>query len=235
LGAAVVLGVAIVAWNVISSAVDETARGPVPLAYGSPEELVRLAQGVTTGNPDAPIRIMEFGDYQCPSCRQFFSATKPFIDMSYVQAGNVSFTFHDFPLYEAGHNNAFLAARAARCAGDQGQYWGFHDRLFQNQAQWSLRPDPSGDFIDYAGELGLDGATFRACLASDAHAEVVTANRLLGEQLGVQGTPTIIVDTGEGRAIRVDDYSIDNLRRIIDGALPSAPVAAGAAVGGGNP
>jgi protein-disulfide isomerase len=221
------LAVAVVAWNLISSAVDETVREPVPLAYGSPQELVALAEGVTAGNPDAQIQIMEFGDYQCPSCRQFFSSTKPFLDLSYVQPGTVAFTFHDFPLYDVGHANAFLAARAARCAGDQGDYWGFHDRLFQNQASWALRPDPSGDFIDYAGDMGLDTATFRSCLASDAHAEVVTANRLLGEQLGVQGTPTILIDTGEGRAIRVDDYSIENIRRIVDAALPSATPPAG--------
>jgi protein-disulfide isomerase len=173
---------------------------------------------------------MEFGDYQCPTCRDFFQLAKPFLDMTYVQEGQVAFIFHDFPLYE-GHPHAFLAARAARCAGDQGDYWGLHDRLFQNQAQWSTRPDPSGDFVGYAEELGLDATTFESCLASDAHAEVVTANRLLGEQLGVQGTPTILVDTGEGRAIRMDDWGIESIRRIVEGALPSAPADSGAAPG----
>jgi len=222
LGAAGLLGVAIVVWNLYSSAVDETVRGPIPLAYNSPQELVELAQGITAGNPNASVRIMEFGDYQCPTCLQFFQATKPFLDMTYVQGGAVAFTFHDFPLYDAGHANAFLAARAARCAGDQDAYWGFHDRLFQNQARWSARPDPSGDFIGFAEELGLNSATFESCLASDAHAEVVMANRLLGEQLGVQGTPTILVDTGEGRAVRLEDFGLESIRRVVDAALLSA-------------
>jgi len=227
------LGVAIVAWNLYSSATDETVRGPVPLAYNSPQELVALAQGVTKGNPNAQVRIMEFGDYQCPSCRDFFQLTEPFLDMTYIEQGAVAFTYHDFPLYE-GHPHAFLAARAARCAGDQDAYWEFHDRLFQNQVQWSARPDPSGDFVGFAEELGLDDSRFESCLASDAHAEVVMANRLLGEQLGVGGTPTILVDTGEGRAVRLDDFGIENMRRVIDAAIPRGPMSGDAGSGAGD-
>ena len=220
LGGAGVLGIAIVAWNLVSSAVDGTVRGPVPIEYSSPQELLEMAAGIPSGNPDAPVRIMEFADYQCPSCRDFFQLAKPFIDMTYVEQGSVSFVLYDFPLFE-GHQNAFLAARAARCAGDQDSYWAFHDRLFQTQSQWSFRADPASDFIGLAQEIGLNRDTFASCLRSDRHAEVVTANRRLGEQLGVQGTPTIMVDTGEGRAVRIQDWGIDNMRRVIDEALAS--------------
>lgn len=228
LAAAGIVGVAIVAWNLLSSAVDETARGPVPVAYASPQELVELAQGVVAGNPDARVRIVEFGDYQCPNCRDFHQLAKPFLDLTYIENGTAAFVYQDFPLHE-GHPHAFLAARAARCAGDQDAYWEYHDRLFQNQALWSFRSDPAGDFVDYAESIGLDRGAFRACLASDRHAEVVTANRLLGEQLGVQGTPTVLIDTGEGRAVRLQDWSIENIRRVVDEALAAGSTPAPAA------
>jgi protein-disulfide isomerase len=218
LGGAAVLGVGIVAWNLFSSAVDGTVRGPVPFEYSSAQELLERAEGVPSGNPDAPIRIMEFADYQCPSCREFFQLAKPFIDMTYIEEGTVQFVLYDFPLYE-GHQNAFLAARAARCAGDQDQYWAFHDRLFQTQSQWALRSDPVGDFIGFAQDLGLNRDVFSSCLRSDQHAEVVMANRRLGEQLGVQGTPTILVDTGQGPAVRLQDWGIESIRRTVDEAL----------------
>ncbi len=227
LGGAGILGVAILAWNLVSSAVDSTVRGPVPIEYASPEELLQMAQGVHSGNPAAPVRIMEFVDYQCPNCRDFFQLAKPFIDMTYVEQGTVEFVLYDFPLYE-GHQNAFLAARAARCAGDQDRYWAFHDRLFQTQAQWSFRSDPAGDFIGIAQEIGLNRDAFASCLRSDRHAEVVMANRRLGEQLGVQGTPTVLVDTGEGRAVRLQDWGIENIRRVVDEALAAtSPAPAG--------
>jgi protein-disulfide isomerase len=218
LGGAGVIAIAIVVWNLLSSATDQTERGPIPLDYGSPQELVALAAGITSGNPDAPVRIMEFGDYQCPNCRDFHQFAKPLIDMSYVQAGTAAFVYYDFPIYE-GHPHAFLAARAARCAGDQGAYWSYHDLLFQTQSQWSFRADPLNDFLALGEQLGLNDGDFRSCVRSDRHAEVVMANRLLGQQLGVQGTPTILIDTGDGPAVRLQDWGIENIRRVVDEAI----------------
>src|SRR5690606_31043959 len=103
------------------------------------------------------------------------------------------------------------AARAARCAGDQGRYWEYHDALYARQARWSGRSStPLNDFEEYAAELGLDRAAFSACLRSDRHAEVVTANIMLGERLGVRGTPTVIVN---GR--RVERWGYPELSELI--------------------
>jgi len=218
LGGAALLAVLIMGWNVISSMMDTTARAPVEVSYDSPRELLDMATGIERGAPDAPVRIMEFSDYQCPACQDFFRRTKPFLDREYVDEGEALFVYFDFPLYEA-HPNAFLAARAARCAGDQDGYWEFHDRIFQTQPEWSGLSDPSSRFEGMAQEVGLDRSEFRSCLRSDRHAEVVSANRILGEQLGVSGTPTIILDTGEGRPIRVQNWDIQTLRGVLDEAL----------------
>ena len=74
--------------------------------------------------------------------------------------------FYDFPLTDM-HPNAFIAARAARCAADQGMFWEYHDNLFLNQTRWSPLSSPTSTFVEYAETLGLDGGVFEACLTQD--------------------------------------------------------------------
>ena len=168
---------------------------PIDLGEITDQELVDLAQGVVYGNEDAPITIMEFGDYQCPSCGYFALNVKPFLDTDYIETGQAKLVFHDFPLDQ--HPHAFLAARAARCAGDQERYFEYHDQVFRTQMEWSQTVDPSGHFKDLAKDIGLDSRAFGRCLDSDMHADVVTANRRLGERFGVGATPTVFVHDGE--------------------------------------
>ncbi len=222
LGGAGALALAIVGWNVVSSIFDETARtsAAVEIEFETPQELLELAQPVVLGNPDAPVTLMEFGDYQCPACQNFFRQAKPILDVSYIEPGRVKFEFYDFPL-EGTHPNAFLAARAARCAGDQDRYWDYHDRLFQNQIAWSVEADPAGVLTGYADDLGLDRGEFRSCLRSDRHADVVVANQMLGIQLGAQSTPTVMLNTGDGRATWIDNWTT-NLRPVLEAALAEA-------------
>src|SRR5690606_28880923 len=114
---------------------------------------------------------------------------------NYVERGLVRLTYYDFPLGGAGqHRHSFIAARAGRCAEDQGRFWEYHDVLFGRQTEWSFaRTAPVDQLTQYAEYVGLDRARFSECLNSDRHADVVTANRLLGEQLGVGATPTIFI------------------------------------------
>jgi protein-disulfide isomerase len=212
-----VLALLIVVWNLVFSTGGQGARQPVEIAYGSTEELVEMAQGVELGNPDAPVTIMDFSDYQCPSCQAFATQVKPFLQMDFIDEGLANFVYYDFSLPQFPHS--FLAARAARCAGDQDRYWPYHDRLFQSQREWSGQSDPFSTFVGYAEDLALDRGEFRSCLGSDRHAETVSANIELGRRLGVSGTPTIFLDTGEGRGERVQDWSAGQLRPQIREAL----------------
>jgi len=212
---AIALGV--VLWNLVFGTSGQGTRAPVEISYASSEELVEMAQGVRLGDPDAPITIMDFSDYQCPSCQAFASQAKPFLQMEFIDEGLASFVYYDFPLPSFPHS--FLAARAARCAGDQDDYWGYHDQLFRAQQQWSGQSDPFSTFVGYAESLGLDRSEFRTCLGGDRHAEVVTANMELGRRLGVTGTPGIFLDTGEGQGQRVQDWSPQSFRPMIREAL----------------
>ena len=200
-----VVGVAAVGYA-MSAGSGSTATEPVALeGLDDPQALVAMAQGMVKGEEQAPVTIVEFGDYQCPGCGQFASLVEPQITTEYVETGKARFVFFDFPLVNI-HANSFLAARAVRCAADQDpdKGWDLHSTLYGRQGQWSASSKPAAEFVAYAQELGLDTDAFRTCLDSDRHADVVTANLRLGEQLGVDRTPTVMVsERGKGTARRV--------------------------------
>jgi protein-disulfide isomerase len=183
------------------------------------ERLAELAQGVTKGDSSATVTIIEFGDYQCPGCAMFATQVKPQIELSLVETGKVQFVFYDFPITSI-HPNAFLAARAARCADDQGRFWDYHDNLFRVQPRWSALTNAVGIFEEYARTLEMDDGAFEACLNSDRHAELVTANMQLGEVLGVPSTPTIlIVHNGTTRQVEPDFLAIQSyVNELLSGA-----------------
>ncbi len=194
-GAIAVIGVGAVGWQVSSNVLSTAVAAPVELGELSDEELFELAQGMSIGDEEAPVTIVEFGDYQCPGCGAFALSVKPQIDGTLVQSGQAKFVFYDFPLISI-HANSFLAARASRCAADQGKYWEYHETLFRNQSRWSAASMPASAFEDYAGEVGVDEGAFASCLNSDEHAEVVTANMQLGRRMGVGSTPTVLINAG---------------------------------------
>lgn len=209
LGAVAVIGIGVVAYSVGTSTLSGAATAPVEIeGLQNSERLVQLAQGMTYGDENAPVTIVEFGDYQCPGCGSFATNVKPQIQLELVDRGRAKFVFYDFPLVTI-HPHAFLAARAARCAGEQDKYWDYHDLLFRMQARWSGEANAIGSFMDYAGSVELDEDAFEACLQSDRYADVVTANMELGAQLGVTGTPTVMVNAGgQVRRVSGDFYSI---------------------------
>ena len=213
LGATAVIAVAALAWSGMGGGARSAATQPIlSIVEGEIEGIEWLgetATGVERGDPNAPITILEFGDFQCPACQQFATFVKPQIDLAYVEEGVARFVFHDYPIV-SGRPYSFLASRAARCALDQGDqyFWPFHDQLFSHQSTWSVSQGfPMNAFEGYAGTLGLDVDDFANCLASDRHAEVVSANMRLGIELGVSGTPTIFVSKGDGTGVRVVRWS----------------------------
>lgn len=158
------------------------------------DELMRRARGETLGQQNAPVQIHVFSDFMCPACGHWAGQIETRLKLEFVDPGLVHLTYHDFPL-GGSFRYSFTAARAARCAGDQGLFWEYHDRLFATQRSWSYSADmPTSQFMQFARDIGAEPRAFEACLRSDAHADVVTANRMLGESLGVGGTPTVFLN-----------------------------------------
>ena len=199
IGAVAVVGIGIVGSSVGSKALSPTVSAPVVLeGVNDPSKLLEMAQPRVKGDPNAPIMIIEFADFQCPACGGFFSEVSPQIEAEFINTGKAKFLFYDFPLVQV-HPNAFLASRAARCADDQGKFWPYHDVLYRTQGRWSSLQNPAGEFEDYAEQMGLDAGDFAACLRSDRYADVITASIELGTQLQLPGTPTVMVGSGMGR------------------------------------
>ncbi len=195
LGLLAVAGIAAIAWIVLQGRAGDAALEPVDIPSAQdPQTLVAKAEGVTIGNDGAPVKMLVFSDYQCPYCGEFAAQIEPVLRKEFVDSGKLQFVYYDFPL-GGSHRHSFLAARAARCAGDQDKFWQYHDMLFGKQSEWSFEAGvPVREFLTYAEELALDRSSFDSCLKSDKYQDVVSANRLLGERLGVNATPTIFVN-----------------------------------------
>lgn len=163
---------------------DPTPAGPVE---------VNTEGAYSVGDADAPVVIVEFTDFQCPFCSRHFLETYPQIKAEYVDTGKVRYVFMDFPLSSI-HPQAQLASEAARCAGDQDAYVEMHDILFARQDAWNGRDDAGAVFSGFAGELGLDTATFDACLESGRHEAAVLEDLEYGVSLGVDGTPAFFLN-----------------------------------------
>lgn len=138
------------------------------------------------GKEDAPVTMIEFSDYQCPFCGRFFTQTLPSIKSKYIDTGKVKFVYRDFPINI--HPEAEPAAIAANCAGKQGKYFEFHDKIFENQQQLSAT-----NYKKWATELKLDLNQWDDCLKDPAQLQEVQKDLSDGSRVGVQGTPAFFI------------------------------------------
>src|SRR4030095_4756058 len=141
------------------------------------------------GNPDAPVTLEEFADFQCPPCSQF----APFAEeLLREYDSRLRVVFRNFPL--PGHEHAREAALAAEAAGLQGKFWEMHDTLYREQETWSKAPNARELFESYAGTIGLDLDKFKNDMDSEQARARVDADRQRGESLGIQTTPTLFIN-----------------------------------------
>ncbi|MGO9062067.1 MAG: thioredoxin domain-containing protein [Candidatus Binataceae bacterium] len=138
----------------------------------------------STGPSNAPITIVEFSDYQCPYCQR---AEQSVQEVRKKYGDKVRLIYMDFPL--PMHQYALKAAQAARCAGDQGKYWEFHDALFADQTKL----DPAG-LKATAAKLKLDTKKFDQCTAHDLHMDQIRDSQKAGADVGVDGTPSFVIN-----------------------------------------
>lgn len=215
------IGLGALGFNLASKALGSAAMQPVDLEGASEDmRLLRdLAVPVVDGDEEAPVTIMVFGDYLCNHCAAFSLRVRPQIREELVETGTARLVFYDFVLDPRPEAGTFLAARAARCAGDQGRFWDFHDHLYRNQITWGMDADKLGVFQEFGDELGLDRGEFRGCLNSDRHAQEVSANRELAQALRLAGTPAVLVGAEGAMPVTLPDYYFETIQQAVDGAL----------------
>ena len=142
------------------------------------------------GNATAKVTLVEVSDYHCPYCRRQMLETMPRVMADYVNTGKVRYVFVDYPIAQL-HPDSFKAHEAAACAGDQGKYWQMHDLLFTNSPARD-----AAQLSTQASLLGLDMKKFGACLNDGnggAHAAAIRSSVLRMQQLGVGGTPLVLI------------------------------------------
>jgi protein-disulfide isomerase len=184
----------------LSVAADETISGK------------RLAKSMhIRGNPEAPLTLEEFGDFECSSCKNVATFLDKVIKEYHP---SVRVIFRNFPL--AMHQHARDAALAAEAAGLQGRFWEMHDMLFREQPVWSSTSDARMLFDSYAETLGLDLNQFRKDAKSDKVRERIEFDQARARSLGVKVVPALFIDKHQ---VGTDEGTPEEVHRLIDEAV----------------
>jgi protein-disulfide isomerase len=215
------IGIGAVGYSVGSKALSTAAMQPVDLEGVKDNDrlLVELAVPITQGDENAPVTIAVFEDYFCSHCAMFSLRERPRLEAEYVETGKARIKLFDFVLDPRPEAGTFLAARAARCADDQGRFWDYHERLYRSQMSWGAETDKLGVFQQYAEDLGLDADAFGTCINSDRHAREISANIELAHALGLGGTPAVLVGKEGGMSRQVPNYAFETIKEAVDEIL----------------
>jgi len=167
------------------------------------------------GNPNAPVTLEEFGDFQCPPCSNFASFSEELLKQ---YDSRLRVVFRNFPL--SLHEHAREASLAAEAAGLQGRFWEMHDVLYREQAAWSKAPNARELFESYAGTIGLNLDQFKTDVDSEQVRAKVDSDHALGDFLGVKLTPTLFINH---QPVDPKDKNPAGVRAAINAALAEKP------------
>jgi protein-disulfide isomerase len=170
--------------------------------------------GYVKGDPNAPVEITEYADYQCPFCQTFATLQMPTIEERLIKTGRLRWRYRDFPLQQ--HPFSRVAAHSAACADDQGKFWEQHQKIYDGQAEWASARDAASIFRQYAQANGLDLAKYDACMTGHVHAGRIQASFEEGQRVGVQSTPTLMI----GNRLYQGRFDSDAITRLVDSLAP---------------
>lgn len=188
----------------------------------NPADIMKLQpRDVILGKENAPVTLIEYGDYQCPFCAKFFTESEQRLRDEYIATGKVRMVFRNFQFLGAESN---AAAEAAACAEDQGQFWAYHDALYRFKLADSAKGGGENDgsfnatlFGKLAADIKLNASKFASCIGSHTYEKQVTAENTAAKGIGVGATPTFYVN---GTQI-VGAVPYGELAQAIDAALKS--------------
>ena len=207
--------------NAIAKLELKILQNQLPTEQPKPPVKISEDNDPIIGNPDAPITIIEFSDFQCPFCARFHVQTLPLLLEEYIDQGKVKLVFRDFPI-QSIHPNALPASVAAECANEQGKFKEMHDMLFDNQNEWNKQETTNAIslFSLYAAELQLEQEIFDSCLASGKYIDEIRKDLADGRDYGVSGTPGFFVGNDEIGYVEIRGAQpFDSFQKIIDAQL----------------
>ncbi len=183
---------------VIAIAVIYSAQNPSSSAGKNNEKTAALAalpaissDDFVLGDQNAPVTVIEYGDFQCPFCSKFFKDTESTLREKYIKTGKVKFIYRNFAFLG---DESLWAANAARCAGEQGQFWQYHDYLYSNQSGENQGAFSKSNLKSFAAVLGLVQEKFDSCLDSEKYTAVIQKEIKEGGEAGVSGVPATFIN-----------------------------------------
>lgn len=209
-------GLAYAALRPDKSAAVVDAPQPLPGAVGA-------ARGYMLGDSSAPVQIVEFADFECPSCARFATITEPDVRTRIIETGLANLTYFDLPLPQ--HRNSHAASNAAACADDQGKFWAMHDQIYARQHEWSTyaTKNPKGQLKAAAQAAGLDLKAWESCFDARRHQARIDANAAEAARRGVNSTPTFFI----GGKMYSNAMTYDEMKAAVDTARAAATAASG--------
>jgi protein-disulfide isomerase len=226
---AIVIGIVVIAVIAVGLFVltQQPADAPIP-----PEAAARYAsipQSTTDdgfpvlGSDDAPVKVLEYGSFDCPHCRELHETVGPTI-IDRVRKGEVQFTY--VPLYnKGGITNGLGAAQAALCVGKQGKFWEFHDALFSWQGLYANTAFSDQRLKTGIANIGIDRGQWDQCMANNTAQPILDAAQKASQLQNIAGTPAIVVN-----GTMLPTFDLDTVNAAIDtafaqaGGVPAAPV-----------
>ena len=215
-----VIGLALISWIALSNKGDKPSQSSSTQTPAVVQENTDV-NAPTIGDANAPVTIVEYGHFKCPSCNRFFRDTEPQITEKYIKTGKVKFVWKDFP-FEGG--DSIKASEAAYCAQDQGKFWEYHDLLFtyiwENYYAKNINGEEATVFTnaklkEFAGQLGLDSTKFGSCVDSGKYSKLVQDNYKEGIAKGAKATPTFFINSQ--KVVGAQPFSV--FSQIIDSQL----------------
>jgi protein-disulfide isomerase len=210
---AILGGIAVVGVGALLWARSGASRLPSEPLSAAAVQAAMGFEGYVVGSDTAPIQVIEYADFQCPACSQFWVLTMPQIYERLIGTGKVRWTFRDMPL--DAHDKAQLAHHAAACASEQGLFWPMHDKLYAEQRVWYGLERAEGPFRDYAREIGADPAAYDECMGEGRYRARIQASFENAISTGVSSTPSFVI----GDRIYPGALPFDDFNSIIDSLL----------------
>lgn len=207
-GIALLLVLALVSVNQFGG---ETSAADEPIVAAPDHGQDVPASGRVKGDPNAPVTIVEWGDYQCPGCGQFYRETETQLIADYVSTGKATFEFRDMAFLGRESREA---AEAALCADEQGKFWAMHDILYANQHGENEGAFDEDRLVEMAGMIGLDVDAFTSCMDDGRHEGQLDSMLTEARAAGINSTPTFVIN---GEMVTGGNYAA--LRETIEAAL----------------
>ena len=170
------------------------------MAQNKASSLITANGSPVLGSKDAPITMIEFGDYQCFYCNKFYHTTEPDIVKNYVETGKVKMVFKDFTIIGQDSINA---AHATHCAQEQGKFWEYHDTLYNNWAGENTGWASSKHLLGFAKQAGLNEEQFNQCMISAKYTDIIQASVTNAKDLSLSGTPDFFIIGADNSVTKV--------------------------------